>query len=389
MDRAAQTTASLGVPTTWAAYRPRGGDKSTVQVVCDHAGFAALAGEWDELVARTDDQMFYRHRFLRLWLEHFAPQANLRVLTQRDANGRLVAALPLMLQTARLHGLPVRELVSAVNVHSCRNDLLADDPPAAARAFLRLLNTRADWDLLCLPDVPDGGRAHALVEHADGVGLPTGEWASLDSPYVPLPRSWEQLQKGLSAKFRANLRRRRRRLQEQGQVTLERIDHADDLSLRLDEGLLLESSGWKGRNGTAICQDPATLGFYTELARAAAASGNLALWFLRVDGRAVAFQFGLQHRGRYLLLKPAYDETLGDCSPGQLLTEDVLRDCIARGLTEFDFLGPNMTWKRDWTTHARQHRWLYVFRGARGRLLHSLKFRIGPMARAMVTRWKH
>jgi CelD/BcsL family acetyltransferase involved in cellulose biosynthesis len=66
----------------------------------------------------------------------------------------------------------------------------------------------------------------------------------------------------------------------------------------------------------------------------------------------------------------------------------VLRDCIARGLAEFDFLGPAMTWKRDWTDRVRRHDWLYVFRGARGRLLHSLKFRIGPMAKAMVSRWK-
>jgi CelD/BcsL family acetyltransferase involved in cellulose biosynthesis len=124
------------------------------------------------------------------------------------------------------------------------------------------------------------------------------------------------------------------------------------------------------------------------LARLAAAEGRLALWFLRLDGRPIGFQYGLEHAGRYLLLKPAYEEAFADCSPGQLLVEDVLRDCIARGLHEFDFLGPNMPWKRDWTDQVRPHEWLYVFRGTRGRLAHSLKFRIGRLAKAMVSRWK-
>jgi CelD/BcsL family acetyltransferase involved in cellulose biosynthesis len=99
------------------------------------------------------------------------------------------------------------------------------------------------------------------------------------------------------------------------------------------------------------------------------------MFFLRLDGRAIAFQYGLLVDRRYYLLKPAYAEDLAECSPGQLLMEEVLKDCIARELEEFDFLGPDMPWKRDWTPQTRTHNWLYVFRDhALGRTLRRAKF---------------
>jgi CelD/BcsL family acetyltransferase involved in cellulose biosynthesis len=368
------------------AVRPSGG---RVEVVRDRAGFAALQAEWDALVERTDDQVFYRHAFFRVWLDNFAPRAALRILTLRAEDGRLTAALPLVWRRSRLYGVPVRELCAAANAHSCRFDLLAEDPGAAAEAFLARLQADGDWDVLRLSDVPEGGRAHALSARARAQGLPTGTWRSLDSPYVPLTASWEVLQQSLDGKFRANLRRRRKRLEEKGAVTLERVQGGLSLPRLLDEGLRLEASGWKGRGGTAMAQDLATRGFYTELARCAAQEGRLSLWFLRLDGRVVAFHYALEHQGRYLLLKPAYDEAIRECSPGQLLMEDVLRDCVARGLGEFDFLGPDMPWKRDWSGRVRGHDWLFIFRaGVFGRALRGFKFRIGPAAREMVTRWK-
>jgi CelD/BcsL family acetyltransferase involved in cellulose biosynthesis len=358
-----------------------------VVVITDRVAFAALEHEWDALVARTDDQPFYRHAFLRLWLEHFGSDSTLRLLTLRSAEGRLVAVLPLLLRRARMHGVPVRELSSAANLHSCRFDLVAEDPQLAAEAFVQALQARHDWDVLRLVDVPEGGAARALIGAAVRAGLCGSTWPSIRSPFISLPGVAGATFECGSAKFRANLRRRRKRLQEQGRVTLERIDGGPALQRQLEEGLRLEARGWKGNAGTAILQDPATLGFYVGLAQHAAARGMLRLWVMRLDGRAIAFHFALEHGGRYLLLKPAYDEALGACSPGQLLMQDVLADCVRRGLREFDFLGPDMPWKRDWTTEVRPHAWLYAFRGWRGRALHALKFRMAPIAKEMLTRW--
>jgi CelD/BcsL family acetyltransferase involved in cellulose biosynthesis len=358
-----------------------------IQEARSHAAFEALAPEWDALAARTGDLVLYSHAFLRCWLTHFAPHASLRVLTGRDAQGRLVAALALMEVKARQYGVPVRQLVSLSNKHSGRFDMLAEVPSVAGTAFAAHLARDPSWDVLRLGDVPEDGAAHALLAAFAHAGLPVGVWHSARSPYVLLPSTpgaWQ----GPRKRDHKALRRRRRRLEERGHVTIERIGQGEALGATLAECFALELRGWKGRHGTAIAQDPRTLGFYSDLARTAARSGQLALYVLRLDGRIIAFQLGLAHAGRYLALKPGYDEALHELSPGQLLTESLLQDCIARGLSECDLLGDDTPSKRVWTDTTRPHGWLYVFRDTlAGRALWSAKFRWAPAAKRVVKRW--
>ena len=362
---------------------------ATVTEVVDLGGLAALAPEWNDLVEATSRELFYRAEFIRTWLENFAGGAALRVLTLRSPEGALEAVLPLIAERVSMYGLPVRQLSAAANAHSCRFDLVAREPAAAAAAFLTHLQADSSWDLLRILDVPDGGAAYALLEHARRERAPTGTWDSLLSPYIALPQRHADFEARLPAKFKANCRRRRKKLEEKGTVTFERFTGGPELGARLEEGFALEQSGWKGQRGTAMAQDARTRGFYTQLARESAEAGRLTLHFLRLDGRAVAFHFGLSFQGRYLLLKPGYDEALRECSPGQLLVQEVVRDLIGRGVTEFDFLGPDMVWKRDWTDLARQHRWLFLFRSsAFGRALRAAKFKWAPLAKDVVKRWK-
>lgn len=373
-----------------ARVRERLGAAEGVTEVRARADFMALEKEWDALADEVaPGQPFHRHAFIRVWLDNFAPGADVRVVLQRDAHGQLTAALPLVRQRSRLYGVPVRELSAAGNEHSCRFDLLAKDPGLAAPAILSHLLATRDWDVLRLVDVPERGAAWRLHASAEARGLPHGTWESLLSPTIFLASSWEEFQGRISSKFRANVRRRRRKLEERGAVTYERYTGGPELAARLEEGFALEASGWKGERGSAMGQSPQTRGFYTELAREAAARGELVLSFLRLDGRAVAFHFALARERRYFLLKPGYDETLGECSPGQLLMEEVLKDCTARGDLEFDFLGPDMSWKRDWTDTARRHTWLYIFReGAFGRALAATKFKVAPLAKEALASWK-
>ncbi|MFL5319438.1 MAG: GNAT family N-acetyltransferase [Myxococcaceae bacterium] len=363
-----------------------------VSEVNDRAQFMALEGEWNALVARVNDQVFYRHEFFRIWIDNFAPKAKLRVLVGRNDRGELSAVLPLIEQRSSLYGIPVTELSSAGNAHSCRFDLIAEageTARSAGEAFMDHLRADKSWDVIRIIDVPEAGGAFWLADAAKQRGNPIGSWESLNSPYFALPSSFDAFSAGLQSKFKANCRRRRKKLEEKGAVSFERYDGGAELDAKLEEGFGLEASGWKGERGTAIAQDKATRGFYTELAREASARGWLSLYFHRLSGKAVSFHYGLSYGGKYLLLKPGYDETLKECSPGQLLMEDVVRDCIDRKQSEFDFLGPDMPWKRDWTDKARQHTWLFIFRdSAFGKTLCAAKFKWAPVAKEAMAKWR-
>ncbi len=345
-------------------------------VVEQRRGWMELREAWNRLAEQSPfDSPMLRHEFLTAFLDNFAPEARLHVATVRRS-GELSGAAALAWRLGSYRGLPYRALVSLSNVHSARFDILAADD-GAIESLWRGMADLPGWDVLELHDVPQGGRAERLVELAQRDGHPTGRWESMRTPYVPLGPGGP----APNAKLRQNLRRRRRRLEEFGTPRFVEVT-GGAFDAFLERGFELEASGWKGRRGSAMACHPATRGFYRELAREAAGQGWLALAGLLAGDRLAAFQFGLRMGRRHYLPKPAYDETLAACSPGQLLMEDVLGSCRARGLEEFDFLGPSMPWKRDWTPHERPHGWYFVHRPTPlGRALWSARFRLAPAAR--------
>lgn len=350
------------------------------------AAFEALREEWNGLAARGPvDLPMVRHEWISAWLGAFAPGATPLVLVARAASGEAAGMAPFLEER---RGRLVR-LLAPANDHSCRFEwVLGPDASGAVGALWAHLRDHLRWDALVLRDVPRDGPTSTLLEAlARADRHLTGRWESLRTPWIPLggPPAEERT----SAKFRSNLRRRAKRLAEQGAVALRRVDGGDGVDAAVDEFLALEAAGWKGERGSAIALDPALVGFYRRIARDAAARGALAIRTLLLDGRAVASHLGIVHRGVYYLPKTAYDEGLAGASPGQLLQREVLAECEARGLAGFDFLGPDMPWKRDWEPSHAPHDWLYVYRPSlAGRAMHSFKHRVRPAVKEVLAWWR-
>lgn len=346
-----------------------------------------LAAEWSALCDARREAPFYRPEWIRAYLRAFAPRAEVVLVTSRAA-GRLGVVLPLIAELGTLGGLPVRKLRTAGNTHTCRYELISD-PDAGEGALYSALAALLDepgWDVLEMENAPRGGALAQLVQLAAQQGCRTHAAAVLTPPYLdltPCEGQFERLLDRLDAKFRSNLRRRMRKLAAHGAV---RLAHSTRDDGRLQQFYALERSGWKGAERSAIACDDTTRSFYDEIAREAEHGGSLSLYALECGGRPVAMHFGLYREGRYHLLKTAYDEALRDCSPGQLLTHEALRDLVARGCREFDFVGGAAGWKSDWAPQSRPLDDLYVFRGWVGSALHALRFRLRPaVARAVRT----
>ncbi len=356
-----------------------------VTEVMGRSDFMALEKEWNTLAESTCGEPFYRHEFIRTWIDNFAPDAKLSILTGRNEAGRLVAAFPLMRARSLVCGFPTRQTVSIANPHSCRFDMLAEDGIAAGETFFAHLAADKRWDVLKITDVPAGGNAWHLYRAAEAAGFPVGSWESQRSPYLPLPASYQKLLEQMSSGFRANLRRRARRLEKLGTVTVERVTGGAHLQERLEECFSIEQKGWKGAEGTAIMQDTKTRGFYTQLAHVLASQNHLSLFFLKLNGQSIAFHYGFVHGGIYYMPKLGYDETFDACSPGLVLLEAIIKDCIGRGLKGYDFLGMDSPWKTEWSKQVCRHDWLFIYRDAIfGRALHEMKFKWVPTAKSLL-----
>lgn len=172
---------------------------------------------------------------------------------------------------------------------------------------------------------------------------------------IELDEGWTAPEGRLSARRASDLRRARRRAEAAGGLEAELLaPEVGELDELLQEAFSIEARGWKGRERTALESDPARCGFFRAYARAAAERGELRLAFLRVGGRRVAMQLGIEWRGRLWLLKIGHDEAAGRCSPGMLLLLESVRDAAARGLGAVQLLGGVEAWTSVWTDRVQE-----------------------------------
>jgi CelD/BcsL family acetyltransferase involved in cellulose biosynthesis len=354
----------------------------SVEVVTDEGAFFGLEALWNEAVDRAGVAYpFLRHEWLRTWWECFGAGARLHLIIVR-AGGRIAAIAPLMWETVRMYGMPVRRLRLLHNDHTPRADfIIAERPEQSYAAIWTALRQASDvWDVLQLGQLPRQSTTRAVLSGlAAADRCHTGLWHSGDAPYLELTGDFERYFNGRTAKFRQNIRNRLSRLSRLGPLALETLSDTSPILRARDDAFRLEASGWKYRAGTAVCSDPAVHRFYTLLAERASVRGWLRLLFLSVEGRRIAVSYGSQYANRLFLFKTGYDPDYAQCSPFKLLTYFALADAFAQGLSEVDFLGDTEPWKLEWTTTTRPHDWLFVFGNtSRARLVYRAKFQVAP-----------
>jgi CelD/BcsL family acetyltransferase involved in cellulose biosynthesis len=290
------------------------------------------------------------------WFTAWSKAFETRIELAAVQNGVLRALAPLV---------PTRRgLTSPVNQESPGFALLASDPESRMHLAHDILSQRCSEVALMRVTLED---VEVLDEAARRSRLRVVRERMERSPFIPVKEPWETYESTLDKRFRQNLRRRTRRLGEEGEMAFDINDGSENLAPLLDEGFALESLGWKGRGGTAIDSGRRTSTFYSEIARWAAERGWLRLWFLRLEGKAIAFRLDVNDGIAYYGLKVAHDPAHARFSPGIILQHETVRYAFEKGLERFEFLGADEPYKLRWTETTRDLvAWRAFSRGPRG-----------------------
>ncbi len=262
------------------------GDSSTAIEVYDSV--EPVAGEWETLADRLGASPFTRPGWIDAWHRSFGG-GRLAVVAARRGK-EIVGVFPVIERRGVLN--------SPTNWHTPSFQPLAEDADVTGTLVGALLARRPRrFDLAFLD--PGSEVFDDCVRTARSHGYRTVCRVVQRSPYVQVVSDWASFESTVPARRRKKIRRCRRRLEELGSLTIELVDGSRDLNGLLQEGFAIESSGWKGEEGTAILASPETARFYREVADWAAARGWLRLWFLRLDGKALAFAFCIEHGGAH------------------------------------------------------------------------------------------
>jgi len=349
----------------------------------------ALLGDWLALFDARPDAGFQHHPAWFLAIDRHLLPGVLRVGLIGDGQG-LVAAL--VLET----GPDERVARQPRHDHLPLGDVLIHprlDGASSRRVVGELLEAMAPRaEAWRIADVPDDAALVQALSSGDAPTPPAEPGDDLAAPAragaANLPPGWARRPSRVSlhfaltatdgreghavpGKLRRNLARLRRRLAGEGIVRSERVRDGQALASAWERFLEVESSGWKGADGTgtAIRDDTVLRGFYRALLDPIALTGadgadgadnepsgrgglRPVIDLLWLDEHCIAAQLGLEANGCLSLLKIGYDERHAACAPGSLLLEDALSLARDDGLHTLSLVtGP--TWAERWHPERR------------------------------------
>lgn len=296
------------------------------ETVVDEEELQALEPEWRALFGRRSGQRYFQSfgYVLRAWQHVARPRGHRLCVVVGRRDGKAVLIWPL----ARHKNGLARMAEWIGGEHSHYQDVLVEDGPEAGawteQAWNHVLRTQG-VDIMWLNHMNDDAALRPLIHRMQGVATFAEE-----APYIEWSdwSDWPAYYRERSRSLRKDLRRRRRRLEDKGEIEFRILTTRDEVVETLD-WMLEKKTGWMERKGLRMhkggLDTDDTQAFHRAFIADACDDGIVRLAALTVDGEAIAADL-LLLCGRTLVdYMAAFDHTWEQFAPGKLLQEDVLK----------------------------------------------------------------
>jgi GNAT acetyltransferase-like protein len=315
----------------------------TWKIAPGRKSYSRYRDEWDRLNRQRGNHILLDSCFVEPLMRHFGSEKILlavRESAQEPGMALIEPGKPGFWQTFQPGQAPLGAIILGGN---------GQDPSRSIGELIRSLPgyalgfsvTQQDPDLTCFGSL----NGSPVVETLDYIQTPR---LTISGDYNDY---WRKRSKNLTH----NLSRQRRRLKEQGGL-LELVTdrEVEAVAGAVHEYGLLEGTGWKGKEGTAVTADNAQGSFYREMLKNFCSRGETVIYRLRLNGKTVASDLCLQRDGTLVILKTAYDESVQGLSLGLLLHQEIFERVFEEGKTRvIEFYGSLRDWHTKWTNELR------------------------------------
>jgi CelD/BcsL family acetyltransferase involved in cellulose biosynthesis len=223
------------------------------------------------------------------------------------------------------------------------------------RHLLSYLLDQKDWHIFYFPDLPETSQTleflKSVRESLPGFEIQQG-WVC---PYVEIPQSREKLLAGLNPNFRRGLRRQLRKLEkEKGKVEVKYHYELGSLENAMEILFRLHQKRWKSKGEAGVFESQEFRDISMQTAKLFDERNWLRMYFLTVNGKPVAANLSLEYGKKMYGHLSGFDPDYSRYGVGSLLQLKVLEDCIAKGISEYDFMQGAEAYKFNWTSKYRQ-----------------------------------
>lgn len=265
-------------------------------------------------------------------------------------NGQSVLAIG---PFARLGMLPGRRRLVFLGMGpSDYQTVLAESTAAdAVKAVWDAVLEQSDWDWIDLDPAgePDARQAASWLEGRDSMRVAYTEKGSR-----PVLRLEDDLETSVSSRLRKQAQYERGRLERMGMLEWRAPHDGPALRQVLGDLMALHTRRWAAGARPSRFADPAIRRRWFALMDVWRAQGFLHVRGLYLDGRMIAGHAGAQTAQRFYYHTPAFDPAFHKHSPGKVLLWELLQECRRHGVTWFDFLRGDETYKLRWGAERGQ-----------------------------------
>jgi len=320
------------------------------EVIATRAAFDALAKPWNGLAARAQlsRQGFQSFGWLSSWAEHYAGDGHeLRVVLGWSGEA-LQLAWPL--GARRRFGVTtlgfLGEPLSQYHDVLVEPGGLGEARLAAALDFVRGL----PHDILWLRRVREDSQLAGALRAAGARALRTEQ-----APFIDFgeAKSFEAFERSLSAKERANRRRRLRHIHELGEISFASATAPEERAALIAVALGFKRE-WalKGGHYAPAMFDPRFERCLRDAAHAENPDAALRVFAIRLGGRPIGVEISFGYRDRLFGHVLAPDPALTKFGLGAALADAAIADAFAQGYKVYDLLAPANAYKFAWTSQA-------------------------------------
>jgi CelD/BcsL family acetyltransferase involved in cellulose biosynthesis len=329
----------------------------TRTVVSSTLEFRELHDEWDSLLASSlSDCVFLTHEWLFTWWKHLSAGRELSIIAVRD-NGKLIGILPLAKRAAQYTRMMPRvaefigsgvigsDYLDAIVQKGREEDVLAE--------FARELDS---WSLMLqLSQL----RVKSCVVTGVLPVLAQQQWIASETkinvcPFIDLNNhSWESYLASVSSNQRYSFNRKLRALEKAFAVRLDVIETETEAQHGLDVVIDLHHRRWSSSGASEAFQTTEFTEFHQEFVGLAAKRGWLRVIILNLDGVSRAAIYGLQYGPVFYFYQSGFDPAYSKQSVGLVVMGLAIKQAIAEGACEYDFLHGEEEYKFHWAHERR------------------------------------
>ncbi len=203
------------------------------------------------------------------------------------------------------------------------------------------------FDFFCLDPLDHAAVIASLQNHAIE--------KSLDNIQISCLSSFEDYWQQRSKNLRKNIHRYENRLRNE-EKKFEFVFHRslEQLAVAVDRYGILESQGWKGKNGTSVHPSNLQGIFYQRYLSQLSENNQSLVVELFIDGKLAASRLCCFNNNIFIILKTAYDENLKAYAPGRLLLMEVIRYVFEKKLAHcIDFYTNATEEQIEWSSELR------------------------------------